>query len=1250
MSLLQVFLASLGSFALLQFAFIPWSKYRLEMDRSPTSIGRSAMLATLGYLRGVLLIVAATSAALLLILAVLRLKGGATIAQLQAAVLMLQSWRERLTGFGTVWGGITLVSLVLALGIHAHRSGKRRVQKIFQKIRDAEWARLRREREEGRLEELPSTKEMVATVKKIEQLKIQRETLLRFNEQPKGCIELIDEITQSIATLNAYLEALDIERRIRLELHPEQSVIPEPRTRWEWFQSLLMSKGLLAGLNAGTRLLYMAALALLVPCLLGVCDGRTQQDLNQRIAQLEQQQINLEDLQVSATFEAAKQTYEQARQNFSPQEQELGDEDEENIKQVVVHFENAMASRFWGGSVIPQVPASEFRSMLARDRVLNAYSQRTGQQIKPLAAMSKASELRGVERETVAVFETAAQNGPTTRIGKQLQADLRAAALRSPSVADRIRTGLKNFASPASGNELGKALFNRITSVVVDGDEGHLGELVRRTLNAPELKKAMARYQEGTFKQFYADFVSGESDLAGAINRVSSTGGSSFMRRTVASQLKDNMRAVFDHETARQMFVKNAASDVAPTETLMDKLRSHPPGIDEETSALADLKKTNAIFEHIEHRGQVAGATRSSRALTRPLWGYTDQFPAQLGVEAKTAFGKITSSMPVSDASQAIKQSQLRFQMSRNYGILQGFSRVGGVLIGRGPNRAGDSKCDFVDLKWEAEGPSLRLILVGRDGTVLRSRPHRTSLISQALAYAADGRPVAVTIINATPLYDQKVLLHPVFIDTPLGVRVIALDKFVFDYTEHEEFHRKARNDVDAQMALFTYAWAIRIGVIRENIEKLLLVLRPLPAEDLQHLRLVDSIARAHLDDRELALKASEALKNPQSMGDPALSPLTVKTEFFDQELVRAISVSTRDTSGSDISDFRKRLHDRLTTATQALAENRADYRENERWDRFQRWIEQLPSFQVMSGVRERAFDANPSELVVPDGAEIPMHFDFMLQIAFTSKTLRDSEAEHRNADDTPWEYPSIKKATHNLTMDRIRANASDKDRIIVTDVSEFTLLQRLFRMAFSGDLGRDFPVEKLCDLTQVSTAAAPRSTSRTLRWYTRPGKLEEHLLGQLEGFVAMLKSPEISSVQNVNWIRDMFQLLEARRMRLKERIEKWSEFQKRLSQTRSQLGVPERLWNEWEAWDISWQSNWASHKDLDAILTQAHRALQTQATTPSNGNGDTSTLEYIAWALEIELAQVEMRSALGVSRDDREADFQRGAPLPSLE
>jgi hypothetical protein len=104
MSLLHFFLAGLGVFAVLHFLIIPRVRHRLCIDRTMTAIPRAALLALLGWIRGVALVATATTAALLLVVTVLRKLGGATAADLGPVVESLHAWRDRLVGFGPYWG------------------------------------------------------------------------------------------------------------------------------------------------------------------------------------------------------------------------------------------------------------------------------------------------------------------------------------------------------------------------------------------------------------------------------------------------------------------------------------------------------------------------------------------------------------------------------------------------------------------------------------------------------------------------------------------------------------------------------------------------------------------------------------------------------------------------------------------------------------------------------------------------------------------------------------------------------------------------------------------------------------------------------------------------------------------------------------------------------------------------------------------------------------------------------------------
>ncbi len=91
---------------------------------------------------------------------------------------------------------------------------------------------------------------------------------------------------------------------------------------------------------------------------------------------------------------------------------------------------------------------------------------------------------------------------------------------------------------------------------------------------------------------------------------------------------------------------------------------------------------------------------------------------------------------------------------------------VGGVVFGRPPENPMDA-LDFRDITWTTSNQTILLHLDRGDGQRITIGPFDRQIIHQALAYAADGRKVPATVLNTSPLSDQKVTIHPALLDTP---------------------------------------------------------------------------------------------------------------------------------------------------------------------------------------------------------------------------------------------------------------------------------------------------------------------------------------------------------------------------------------------------------------------------------------------------------------------------------------------------
>ena len=188
------------------------------------------------------------------------------------------------------------------------------------------------------------------------------------------------------------------------------------------------------------------------------------------------------------------------------------------------------------------------------------------------------------------------------------------------------------------------------------------------------------------------------------------------------------------------------------------------------------LSSFSSIFPGVH--GQAAG-TPQARILQQL---YPNLAERQFGPVPDAAFGATDAGRLRKIApSEASAAARTMVSLARSYPALRGYSRVGGVLIGRGPDPDPDHPSLSIDRFSHSilPGPTaaLELRLTHDDDTEIALGPYDPAIAHLALAYAADGRPLAVTIIRAGPLRDHKILLHPALVDTGLGCRAIQLDR-----------------------------------------------------------------------------------------------------------------------------------------------------------------------------------------------------------------------------------------------------------------------------------------------------------------------------------------------------------------------------------------------------------------------------------------------------------------------------------------
>ena len=1053
-------LVSLGLFALIQFVAIPSTENRINIDRTATTVGRSGVLALLGVFRGLFLISSVTAVLVLVVVLLLQLRGGTTTSEVAAAISSLQAWRVRLLGFGTLWGsGVTAV-LILALGIYARRSGKRRMVKIFREAYDREYTKVTEEYEAGRLEELPPTQEMLRVRAALAEAYA---ALDRLGDGAKSGVENLPEwqkLAGDIYLLEQFYRALDVQRRMPIDfrVNPDDAALPEAHTRWEKAQTFFISRGLLASLNRGTRALYLATLILLVPSLMGVYSGASASTLNKSLIKLEQLRVQLWEKELDQVGVPARALSAEDLQVIN-QVSRLYEEEKDK--------ENAQQYRSY-------VPRSFYltRSVIVRDSILDSAVKLKAGTVAKHESVSKAAGLTSIERELVyAQEEFFRGKGPVTGVGKRVAVDLENIARRSPSsFMESLKGGLRSFQSSAGVRDIRNGLINHVFSVVAGNEHGELGNVLKG-MHVADTTDNLKWAWGGSGKQFVIELKNGVGlDAAlGNVGRGSGAWGT-FGRSYEMVEVQPVLRTVMN--------------DISkPIEHANTVLRERPPGVFEMAEKDVDMRKVAAGVDKLKKSLFAEKLPAAPEKLTACLETYTDNFPGQAGVEQGTERGLLIKewqkglpSEVVTRIQQEAQSSKTLFRQARSFESLQGYSKVGGIVIGREPADASKGKLDIIDIGAESSADGMmRLQLVKGDGSRVVSRPHHPGLLYNALTYAADGRPLTVTIVSATPLYERKVMLHPVLVDTELGRSMIALDQFVFQFAEHEPstkaLYKEATGDVEAQESLYQYAWARRIKVLGLSS-----IIDTAKFKDTWEMKQADHI----LQDEATLKDVERALRKPEMLGDPAHSPLTVKKEFFDEQLVKAIISAAKNANGRDRfdSELDSQLRSRLAAHESEIRASRDEAVFRKFVDR---WASPAPEFSLFSGVREKAFDSEDRNLLALDGSD-PRPFDFVLQIEFSSapQFLETQEGASGYTDTNPWGFPALKEKIQDKVL--AWAEAQPSKRLVLDEAAEFVMLQRLFRMGFESQLGERFPVEKLASLAEKSAPAAP-SPVRTLRW-----------------------------------------------------------------------------------------------------------------------------------------------------------------------
>ena len=972
------------------------------------------------------------------------LKWGSTdsIAAAESLVARLDGCSSMMQWFSGAWVRFAGVVAAIFAAVYFYRSGKARA--LAEAARRAEEeARLKHGVRDKALERLPPTPEMEALSRQAQEIVRARAQLTADGAAEKSIRKLDEKLT----SLQSELEKLETDRRRVPRLPGCGLRLVAPDTFWGRVGTFFISPGLEGVMGRGTKVVAGATMVAVMAGAVGFPAGSVTPELAERTAgaRLALDRLVFGGINTAAAeFDAAVAALPSAE----PLTQEEEAEAEALAEEIGSAFEQQLAGHYSGGGP----PAPEFknefkvRAEAVRGEVMKEFSKRQASTSYSESSFDRKSDaFADAVRESVRP-EKAGRPKPVTKAGQDA-AQKTATVMKKGGrpMHQRVKAWWATFQVPTRPGTVGHAFASSFAAGVMEGT----GVNDTRFQKPPdaELRQAMARGNEARAKHFAADIARGRFDSA--------------MESAIpADPAKDAFHPPADMEAIRSRATTAEATHLRPQSVDLaehfgfGKNGGREPGAlstGPEKHVKADVAVEHSVERHIRSFGREAMVDAHATFgdhfapnTSEPRHTPQGRLLSELGDEAALAKRSAqlspklglphSSNLPVRAKPMPSAKSLLaNATRARSFIRLRGFSRIGGVLIGRDPVGTTENTSHVANFQWELmDGNKVRLKATDSDGKTVLHCPDEAldaDAVYAALVYAADGRPTAVTMVTADPLMELKILAHPALVDTRVGQAIIDLDRFVDQFagtedkdasgTEVSTERGKASMIVSLANQLYQVAWAARLDALTafrsrssslsekfEDAEKTRDAIRRVTGLD--HSKTsgdADESQTLSSSFGQVKQDIAEAIKPPGTLGSKLIfserlsqTPLREKSEFYAQSLVKVLEAKL-STAGT-LQEFWDQVRASYSTWwTPAQKPDVADPPKPARsrttpvWSKmsvgpplpegFSDWAPLMltppPAFEIWSGVREKSFALGSGTATTTglSSSGIPTGFDF---------------------------------------------------------------------------------------------------------------------------------------------------------------------------------------------------------------------------------------------------------------------------------
>ncbi|WP_108807794.1 hypothetical protein [Aquimarina spinulae] len=865
-------------------------------------------------------------------------------------------------------------------------------------------------------------------------------------EEIKNNLEYLNNI---IWALKHQLKEEDIRRRIIPSIEKVDNASTSKNSFREKIVLFFSSKGLINSLYRTSRAISSLGLVFILLSFMVASSPIITSDTNKAATKLAELQLQTHQSKLDKEWKKI------VTPNNTPQtdnDKEWNEEDEETVNQTSILFERQIAKVLAknADNVTNSTDAFKIRANTVRENILKTYATKTdgtpkkGYKVYEQKTKGKRSNAKYAKKYSKTYAENINPKEPTTDIGKQFKKTLKKDVKSNRPLLEQLKIKIKNyqgtFSKPASIREVTSLIFGES----YEEFSGELGRLLQ------------SQNIEAKLGQDLAEHI-GNKTVKNWIQKQ----GKQFPIDLVNKTVKEAVNNISTPNIQADQFMAYAVEDLdfpKAEDIAVNLSEEHKPSLSHNQLSNTKINSSKQAVKKLASINPEQGL-QITESLADLNYYFPGQVSADLGSAAAQVVGELSGNIASLDASgrssinSPRSTSRRSVTRARSFKALKGFRRVGGVLIGQAPTNTGKTDVNFTDINWKTKGKKLEIYLKRVDGKVLFAGSYDKDIVQQALSYVADGRPIAVTMVQANPLPFFKILLHPSLVNTDLGCKAIGLDKFV-------DKHAGANSNTQIEKALKSYDYQ---KLLYHYISLQIITMQNQEAR----LALYDNIIELEKMLRSEWTNIYTMLSDGKILNDPNLSCMKNKPKYFNQNVVQLIQTAVEKSNGNFFMfKYYVRQND-IDSNSESLI---------------------LCKTELWSGVRELPYKVDKElSFLRPQDTKNARFFplSFICQIAY-NPISKDNSRDEDIID--PWEFPQLKASG---TIERMVWNGVQydfSDRIVLRRMQSFSLVQRLFRVILNGDLGNSFPVEKLAILAEetqhnIKTLPTPTWNSSGMTW-----------------------------------------------------------------------------------------------------------------------------------------------------------------------